>query len=102
MCPVVQAPCSTGGAAKILARVACQVREAPPVGAPRAARPNYEIADAYLSFWFTVLYTDITSVEAGQATRRCAGGDRNGNGSARGAVRRGPLDGPAARAGRPP
>ena len=37
-----------------------------PVGAPRGARPSYEIADAYLAFWFSVLYSDIPQIEAGQ------------------------------------
>ncbi len=42
------------------------VRKVTPVGAPKAARPNYEIADPYLAFWFGVLYSDIPQVEAGQ------------------------------------
>ncbi len=37
-----------------------------PVGAPRAARPSYEIADPYLAFWFGVLYSDIPEIEAGR------------------------------------
>jgi hypothetical protein len=37
-----------------------------PVGAPRGARPSYEIADPYLAFWFSVLYSDIPQIEAGQ------------------------------------
>lgn len=37
-----------------------------PVGAPRGARPSYQIADPYLAFWFGVLYTDIPQIEAGQ------------------------------------
>lgn len=37
-----------------------------PVGAPRGARANYQIADLYLAFWFGVLYTDIPQIEAGQ------------------------------------
>jgi uncharacterized protein len=37
-----------------------------PVGAPRGARASYEIADPYLAFWFSVLYSDIPQIEAGQ------------------------------------
>ncbi len=37
-----------------------------PVGAPRAARASYQIADPYLAFWFGVLYSDIPQIEAGQ------------------------------------
>jgi AAA+ ATPase superfamily predicted ATPase len=37
-----------------------------PVGAPRGARSTYEIADPYLAFWFSVLYSDIPQIEAGQ------------------------------------
>jgi hypothetical protein len=37
-----------------------------PVGAPRGARATYEIADPYLAFWFSVLYSDIPQIEAGQ------------------------------------
>lgn len=37
-----------------------------PLGAPRGARPTYEIADPYLAFWFGVLYSDIPQIEAGQ------------------------------------
>ena len=42
------------------------VTKSAPLGAPRGARPLYEIADAYLAFWYTVLYSDIPSIEAGQ------------------------------------
>ena len=42
------------------------VSRSAPLGAPRGARPMYEIADAYLAFWYTVLYSDIPSIEAGQ------------------------------------
>ena len=42
------------------------VRKNVPIGAPRAARPAYEIADAYLAFWFGVLYSSIDRIEAGQ------------------------------------
>ncbi|MGH2350212.1 MAG: ATP-binding protein, partial [Chloroflexota bacterium] len=42
------------------------VQKVLPVGAPKGARPTYEIADPYLSFWFSVLYSSITDVEAGQ------------------------------------
>jgi AAA+ ATPase superfamily predicted ATPase len=37
-----------------------------PVGAPRGARASYEIADPYLAFWFSVLYSDIPQIDAGQ------------------------------------
>ncbi len=42
------------------------VRKAIPVGAPRGAQANYEIADPYLAFWFGVLYSDIPFIEAGE------------------------------------
>lgn len=42
------------------------VRRSVPVGAPRRARPLYEIGDAYLAFWFGVLYSDLPQIEAGQ------------------------------------
>ena len=42
------------------------VRRSVPVGAPRRARPLYEIADPYLAFWFGVLYSDLPQIEAGQ------------------------------------
>lgn len=42
------------------------VRRSVPIGAPRKARPLYEIADVYLAFWFAVLYSDLAHVEAGQ------------------------------------
>jgi hypothetical protein len=42
------------------------VRKALPLGAPRAARPLYEIDDPYLAFWFGVLYSSVPDVEAGQ------------------------------------
>ncbi len=50
---------------EVLTRVGF-VRKVTPVGAPEAARPNYEIADPYLAFWFGVLYSDIQQIEAGQ------------------------------------
>ncbi len=37
-----------------------------PVGAPKGARPRYEIGDPYLAFWFGVLYSEIPQIEAGQ------------------------------------
>jgi hypothetical protein len=37
-----------------------------PVGAPRATRPVYAIADIYLGFWFRVLHSDRTLIEGGQ------------------------------------
>jgi hypothetical protein len=42
------------------------IAKALPVGAPKAARPLYEIEDPYLAFWFGVLYSSIPDVEAGQ------------------------------------
>jgi hypothetical protein len=42
------------------------VRKALPVGAPKGARPLYEIGDPYLAFWFSCLYTHETQIEAGQ------------------------------------
>jgi AAA+ ATPase superfamily predicted ATPase len=42
------------------------VRRSVPVGAPRRARPLYELGDAYLAFWFGVLYSDLPQIEAGQ------------------------------------
>ncbi len=42
------------------------VARALPVGAPKGARPRYEIADPYLAFWFGVLYSDIPQIETGQ------------------------------------
>lgn len=42
------------------------LRRATPLGAPRAAKPLYEIADPYLAFWFGVLYSDIPFIETGQ------------------------------------
>jgi uncharacterized protein len=42
------------------------VRKALPVGAPKAARPLYEIGDAYLAFWFACLYASQSEIEGGQ------------------------------------
>jgi hypothetical protein len=42
------------------------VRRSVPVGAPRRARPLYEIEDSYLAFWFGVLYADLHLIEGGQ------------------------------------
>ena len=42
------------------------VRRSLPVGAPRKARPIYELGDVYLAFWFSVLYSDLAHVEGGQ------------------------------------
>lgn len=42
------------------------IRRSVPVGAPRRARPLYELADPYLAFWFGVLYSDLAHIEAGQ------------------------------------
>ncbi len=42
------------------------VRRAVPVGVPARAKPLYDIADPYLSFWFETLYADVAQIEAGQ------------------------------------
>lgn len=42
------------------------VQRSVPIGAPRRARPLYQIGDAYLAFWFGVLYSDLPQIEAGQ------------------------------------
>lgn len=42
------------------------IRKAVPLAAPKGARGHYEIGDAYLSFWYRVLASDATLVEAGQ------------------------------------
>jgi hypothetical protein len=42
------------------------VRKALPIGAPRGARPNYEINDPYLAFWFGVLYSSLPDIETRQ------------------------------------
>lgn len=42
------------------------VRKALPVGAPKGAKPLYEIADPYLAFWFSCLYAQRSEIEAGQ------------------------------------
>lgn len=42
------------------------IRKALPLGAPRGARGFYEIGDAYLSFWYRVLASDVALIEAGQ------------------------------------
>jgi AAA+ ATPase superfamily predicted ATPase len=42
------------------------VHRVAPVGAPRAARGVYAIADPYLAFWFRVLYSDLAHIEGGQ------------------------------------
>jgi AAA+ ATPase superfamily predicted ATPase len=42
------------------------VHRSVPVGAPKRARPIYVIDDPYLAFWFAVLYSDLSLVEAGQ------------------------------------
>lgn len=42
------------------------VEKALPVGAPKGAKPLYQIADPYLAFWFSCLYANRTQIEAGQ------------------------------------
>jgi len=39
-----------------------------PVGAPKGARPSYEIGDPYLAFFFGCLYANTTEVESGQGS----------------------------------
>lgn len=42
------------------------VRAVRPLGAPKKARPEYRMADAYLRFWFRVLANHVQQIEAGQ------------------------------------
>jgi hypothetical protein len=42
------------------------VTKALPLGAPKGARPSYQIDDPYLRFWFHVLYGDLALIDAGQ------------------------------------
>lgn len=42
------------------------VKKALPIGAPKAAKPLYEIADPYLAFWFSCLYANQSQIDAGQ------------------------------------
>lgn len=42
------------------------VHRATPIGAPKRARPLYELDDPYLAFWFGVLYSDVQHIEGGQ------------------------------------
>jgi len=42
------------------------IRRALPIGAPKGARPDYEINDPYLAFWFGVLYSNIPEIETRQ------------------------------------
>src|SRR5690606_5792222 len=42
------------------------VRRSVPLGASARARPLYEIADTYLAFWFSVIYSEAAHVGAGQ------------------------------------
>ena len=42
------------------------VRKVLPLGAPKGARPSYEIADPYLAFWFGVLYSSLSEIETHQ------------------------------------
>jgi AAA+ ATPase superfamily predicted ATPase len=42
------------------------VRRALPLGAPKGARPFYEIDDTYLATWFALLYANTTEIEMGQ------------------------------------
>lgn len=50
---------------EVLARAGL-ISKATPVGAPKGARPSYEMSDLYMAFWFSVLYSDIAQIEAGQ------------------------------------
>jgi hypothetical protein len=42
------------------------VAKVTPVGAPRAVRPVYALADTYLAFWFRVCYADLALIDGGQ------------------------------------
>lgn len=42
------------------------VTKALPLGAPKGARPSYQVDDPYLRFWFNVLYSDLALIDAGQ------------------------------------
>jgi AAA+ ATPase superfamily predicted ATPase len=42
------------------------VEKALPLGAPKGARPDYEIPDPYIRFWFRVLFADRGLIEGGQ------------------------------------
>lgn len=42
------------------------VRRTVPLGAPRRSRPIYEIDDAYLGFWFSLIYSEVAHIGAGQ------------------------------------
>lgn len=42
------------------------LRKALPVGAPKGARPLYEIPDPYLAFWFSCLYANQAPIASGQ------------------------------------
>lgn len=42
------------------------IRKATPLAAPKGARGYYEMGDAYLTFWYRVLASDVASIEAGQ------------------------------------
>jgi uncharacterized protein len=39
-----------------------------PLGAPKGARPDYEIPDPYIRFWFQVLFADRGLIEGGQGS----------------------------------
>jgi AAA+ ATPase superfamily predicted ATPase len=42
------------------------LRRSNPVGAPKAAKPIYELADPYLAFWFSCLFAARSEIEGGQ------------------------------------
>jgi hypothetical protein len=42
------------------------LRRALPVGAPKGAKPLYEIGDPYLGFWFACLYASRAEIDGGQ------------------------------------
>jgi AAA+ ATPase superfamily predicted ATPase len=44
------------------------VKRSLPLGAPKAANPQYAIDDTYLAFWFTVLAADAELIEGGQGS----------------------------------
>jgi len=44
------------------------LRKSLPVGAPKGARPSYELSDPYVAFWFSCLFGNETAIEGGQGT----------------------------------
>jgi hypothetical protein len=42
------------------------VQKSLPIGAPKGARPDYQVKDPYIFFYFSVLYSDLALIEGGQ------------------------------------